>query len=1047
MAVIQIKKFSGETPSASIRALGPDRAAVARNLYPRSDEFRPLNSDVDVATIGLSNPKSLFRHDRNADGTINTSMTASWIPNAEAISYAKCQIDDDKTDRTCISYVPNATTGVITQPHVRDVTGGGYEKVLGIPPPAKPVVTVLVNDEYTPEEKSVDIQAAWAAVAAVVKSRVVKNLKTGPFQQDITHGYADGDEGYQNRFYDVPNGNSYVTGSPGSPLVPWAAFQDWVTDSNTIPVTVSISGTPTNLRAIAFRAYYRGCTLPVSTTTMAGELADIKIRGKSLFTTSQVTDFITVLQDYISAPNAATSTIDSFNTGISELRALLDGKRDESKPAEFTAFYAKTENADIISTEIYTFCKKLADAAHAYVVANGNSASLSTEALWKSGDTAAVVTSLRAGILALFVARADGAKVLTPYNYPVDLAALKTGISGVEVPFQIDVGSEYKALENAINPIGMSKYPDFPKSWATRGSTAASAVRSKALEVLRIAETLDKYFAVLYEGGDKLKAIIDTFFTDSTVIKNLPETLTRIVSDRYYVTTWVTNWGEESSPSPPSDLVSCDQNDVCVVTLGNAVPASYGIIGWRLYRSNSGSVGTGFQLVSDLSLIAEKNYTSVNMAVEADRRKFVEAIYLEIGRLGTMANVTTAEIDYWTTGSVGWTAKTLRDAMIAAARTGTGGVNESAVVQAIANALVGGNSIMKDGDFFAFPAVSGTYFSGTAVTAATFYNDALKSSQLQNVLETATWLQPPVRLQGITNMANGIMAGFFDNILCFSEAYVPYAWPVEYQIPIDFLIVGIGAFGNTLFVGTTSAVYIVSGSDPASMSAPVMSGSQACVSARSIVPVDGGVIYASINGLCFVTLSGVKVISEVFFSRADWVKIDPSSIVAIQHDNMYYFLYSGNGGGCYAVDLETGKLIEVDIVGSAFYQDSRTDTLYVAHGFQVTASFASSDNHKTGKYKTGIAKFNHFPSFAWLQVDSTFDSNTYYRLDGVTHTPIVTVKWYGDGTLRHTAVLTDREPVRLPPGIYREHEIEIESSSRITSVTLAGDLQELQSAN
>jgi hypothetical protein len=54
------------------------------------------------------------------------------------------------------------------------------------------------------------------------------------------------------------------------------------------------------------------------------------------------------------------------------------------------------------------------------------------------------------------------------------------------------------------------------------------------------------------------------------------------------------------------------------------------------------------------------------------------------------------------------------------------------------------------------------------------------------------------------------------------------------------------------------------------------------------------------------------------------------------------------------------------------------------------------------------------------------------------------VRWYGDGVLRHTATISSIDPVRLPAGRWLEHEIEIESASRVTKVLLASSTQELQ---
>jgi hypothetical protein len=382
-------------------------------------------------------------------------------------------------------------------------------------------------------------------------------------------------------------------------------------------------------------------------------------------------------------------------------------------------------------------------------------------------------------------------------------------------------------------------------------------------------------------------------------------------------------------------------------------------------------------------------------------------------------------------------------------------------------------------------------------------------------------------LRGLTGMANGIMAGFFDNTVCFSEAFVPYSWPVEYQLTTKHPIVGMGSFGNSLFVGTKGIPYIFTGTDPASMSPQELPGNQACVSARSIASFENGVLYASPDGICQADYGGVKVLTQGLFTKDDWKALKPETIIAVMHHGVYYFLYTNrsttgapipalgmtsvspnaeafaalylglkqiitdgnenlareiynskqasygftdaqfapysgftaaqigewkaNAGfttvlpagtwpshtvrsaGCYALDFVTGKLTEVDIQGTAFFVDIQTDTLYMLDGTDIKALFTDTTQKRTGEYWTGLIKLDKPAAFAWLQVDSVF-------------TTAATIKWYGDGVLRYTASVTTNAPVRLPAGIYLEHQIMIESVDRITMVTMASTTQELQAS-
>ena len=478
---------------------------------------------------------------------------------------------------------------------------------------------------------------------------------------------------------------------------------------------------------------------------------------------------------------------------------------------------------------------------------------------------------------------------------------------------------------------------EWPAGSTDVGKTRITATLT-ALADLRTAS------AKLTADYDLLNARLATNINDSVMpalTALFPTPTTRLVDTRFYVTTLVTDWGEESSPSPVSDMLTVDQNDT--VTVGD--PSGYltdrGISGWRLYRSNSGTVDSQFQLVAD---VAAANWDT------------------------TLSCFT---------------------------------------------------------------------FAGTG------YEDSFKGAQLGEVLPTTTWLAPPITvkaggeiviyLSGLVGMANGVMAGYFDNTVCFCEPYVPYAWPIQYQLSVKHPIVGLGAFGQSLFVGTRSAPYLVSGSDSASMSAIELPSVQACVSARSIVSVENGVLYASPDGICMCDSNGVRVVTEALFTRADWQALNPSSIFAALHDGVYYFNCSGGTPACtYALDFGASKLIKTDIAASTFYEDRVTDTLYYSTGTTVKALFADATK-RTATYRTGIVKLPKPESMAWLQVDSDFTSS-------------VVVNWYGDGVLRKATTVASIAPVRLPAGIYLEHEIEIVTSARVTSVMLASTTAELQQA-
>lgn len=309
------------------------------------------------------------------------------------------------------------------------------------------------------------------------------------------------------------------------------------------------------------------------------------------------------------------------------------------------------------------------------------------------------------------------------------------------------------------------------------------------LEALTAAsDALTAYFAAI---DTKLRAVLAA--NESTLFGSIKASVvTRDVQTRTYIVTYLTDWDEESAPSPAADLLSVDQNDAIKVTAPPA-PAGRNIVGWKLYRSATSSTGANWALVAD---------------VDAP------------------------------------------------------------------------NALVRDGVFIGFN------------IASRVYSDSLPDEQLQEPCATITWAEPPENLRGLVGMPNGIMVGFFGNTLCFSEPFAPYAWPIEYQLSVEHKIVGIGVFGQTAVVLTEGFPYFASGADSASMAAQKIEVPQACIAADTIATVDGGVMYASPDGLCLASPSGISVLTQGSFSKADWLATVTASAVGAFHDGAYY-LFTG----------------------------------------------------------------------------------------------------------------------------------------------------------
>lgn len=314
------------------------------------------------------------------------------------------------------------------------------------------------------------------------------------------------------------------------------------------------------------------------------------------------------------------------------------------------------------------------------------------------------------------------------------------------------------------------------------------------------------------------------------------------------------------------------------------------------------------------------------------------------------------------------------------------------------------------------------------------YDDFVPSSSLDEVIVTATYNPPPEGVFGITQMANGIMLLFKEYDIYPSEAYIPYAYPLDYQLSVDYPIVGGKAVGSSAVIATTGHPYLLTGSDPSAMSLVKLDNPQACVSKRSLAAVDGGVIYASPDGLILVSVTGqVQNLTAALFSRDEWQALVPSSIDGYFHDGRYFGFYNtgtAQGGFIFDPAQGTGAFTFIDTYATAGYADLLQDALYLKVGSSIV-KWGASTSFQSYTWKSAVFELTVPSNPACAQV--------------VARSYPATFNLYADGALKHTQVVTNADPFWLPSG-YRARflEVEITGTGEVLAVHVASSPQELK---
>ena len=320
------------------------------------------------------------------------------------------------------------------------------------------------------------------------------------------------------------------------------------------------------------------------------------------------------------------------------------------------------------------------------------------------------------------------------------------------------------------------------------------------------------------------------------------------------------------------------------------------------------------------------------------------------------------------------------------------------------------------------------FFVAEVPLATTTYTDSLDGDDLNEVLPSLTWVQPPTTLKGLVGMPNGVMVGFSGNDVYFSEPFRPFAWPIQYIQTVGYPIVGLGVIDTTVVVLTQGRPYFIQGSHPGSSVMVEADINQACLSKRSIVSMGNAVFYASPDGLVGLSPGGSAVVTESMFDKYTWQAMGPAALLGCMYENKYVgFLdaTSGNGGFVYDMKAKTWNFHNIYVTGA--YNDLKNDALYLVQ------------NNELSKWDSGTAL-----SYIWKSKKFTFPepkSFACYRVQAEGYP--ITTKIYRDGVSIVSLSVTDDSLRRLPAGLGTDWEFQLEGSTEVYNVQLAQSPQEL----
>lgn len=368
---------------------------------------------------------------------------------------------------------------------------------------------------------------------------------------------------------------------------------------------------------------------------------------------------------------------------------------------------------------------------------------------------------------------------------------------------------------------------------------------------------------------------------------------------RSYVYTYVTTFGEESPPSPPSTIYT------------TFVDATWNITGLQTAPINSGTITAASTISSNVvrvtlnSVFGIAQYDTLTFAGVAGMTSLNGSFRVQsVDVANTRITVTLDTAQTYTSGGT-WT----RNAPF----------NTTGMVKRIYRTV----------------GTSGLFlYVGEVAVATTTFNDTVVAADLGEELPTADSSPPPKNLTSLISLPNGCLAGIAGNELCFSDPYMPYSWPVRNRYAFSGVGVAAIAASNSVIVLTETFPILYTGSDPEGMSGSTLETYAPCVSKRGVVDIGGGALYPSFDGLWLVSTQQIQCVTRKLYREEEWSLLNPSTFDAVFHDGQYYAYYEGQlESRMLVLDIESpDSVIEVDESADALYRNELDGKLYIAKG-------------------------------------------------------------------------------------------------------------------
>lgn len=413
-----------------------------------------------------------------------------------------------------------------------------------------------------------------------------------------------------------------------------------------------------------------------------------------------------------------------------------------------------------------------------------------------------------------------------------------------------------------------------------------------------------------------------------------------VLESRAYTYTFVTPFGEESPPSPPSTVTDGFPNGTWDLSALQIAPPNTGTVTTAVDIGDEQvrvTLNTTFGL-SQFDLIT---FSSVDGMTDLNDT-------FRIQSLGPAANTLVVNLATAQTYDSGgdWS----KDAPH----------NTASMVKRIYRTVgVGGDFLFVD----------------EIPVADTTYTDAVTGDDLGEILPTADSLLPPKNLTSLTSLPNGCLVGISGNEICFSDPYLPFSWPLRNRYTISGVGVDLTAAGNSVIVLTDTFPILFTGSDPEAMSPAVMQTYAPCASKRGVVDVGGGCMFPSFDGLWLAAPGRVEKLTANLYREEEWRELYPETFVAGFADGQYYARYIDEDRAFIWVfdTTESDSVSRVDQDASHLLRNDVDGALHLALGNKVFRWDSNQNQRYTSDWISSEVQTPRPLNFSVAQVHAAYE--------------------------------------------------------------------------